>query len=250
MSAVHRGSAMYSARQWAPPLLVLLGLLLLAGTFYAWVLSQAGRVLTVQVEGRLRHMNPAEVAAAARPHLQTSFFRVDIRSVHDSVLALPWVERAQVRRRWPDGVVLQVWEKSAAARWGEKSLVTGDGAVFTPTKGTLPNGLPLLHGPADSERLLLESLSHFGDLLAPAGLKVAAIQIDDRGSWIVQMDSGLALRLGRGEIEERLRRFVDSTVPTLGDRLQQVAYVDLRYSSGFAVGWKVLPPEPQAAAEG
>lgn len=231
--------------RYLPTVLVLLILTLFAAALFAWIQSQASTLFIVHVEGRLKHVTPAEVAVAARPYLHVGFFDLDIRGVHNSVAALPWVDRAQVRRRWPNGVVVHVWERQPAALWDEHSLLTADGVVFTPTKATLPADLPSLRGPKDTERLLLEGLSHMSDVLAPAGLKVMAIAIDDRGSWNVQLDTGLVLRLGRSQIEERLRRFADTTVPTLGDRLERVTYVDMRYGSGFAVGWREPPPVPE-----
>lgn len=235
------------ARRAAMPLLMLgAGLLLTAGLWF-WVQQQTGDVLTLQVEGRLRYVLPGDVQVVAKPHLQAGFFDLDIRAVHAAVLELPWVERVEVRRRWPSGVIVRIWERQPLARWGERSLISTRGELFMPARGTLPAGLPELTGPDGTERLLLESLVHFSDVLAPAGLKVAAIAIDARGAWGVKLDIGLAMRLGRGQIEERLRRFADTVVPTLGDRIEQVAYVDLRYGNGFAVRWR--EPAPATAAE-
>lgn len=234
-------------RRAAVPLLMLSTAALLLSGLWIWVQQQAGDVVTLQVEGRLRYVLPGDVQVVARPHLQAGFFDLDIRAVHAAVLELPWVERAEVRRRWPSGVVVRVWERQPLARWGEKSLMSTQGELFTPAPGSLPTGLPALTGPDGTERLLLESLLHFSDVLAPAGLKVAAIAIDARGAWSVTLDIGLAMRLGRSQIEERLRRFSDTAVPTLGDRIEQVAYVDLRYGNGFAVRWR--EQTPAAAAE-
>jgi cell division protein FtsQ len=189
-------------------------------------------------------MNPKEVQAVVSPYLEAGFFDLDMRAVHDAVSALPWVEQAQVRRRWPDGVIVHVREREPVARWRDNSLVTAEALVFSPPRATMPAGLPLLSGPETTERLMLQSLMHIGDMLAPAGLRVAAIRIDDRGAWSVELDTGMVMHLGRTQIEERLRRFSDITIPTLGDRLDQVAYVDLRYGSGFAVGWREKPPVP------
>jgi cell division protein FtsQ len=146
-------------------------------------------------------------------------------------------------------VVVRVWERQPLARWGATSLISHRGESFTPAAGTLPAGLPVLSGPKGTEGLLVESLAHFGEVLAPAGLKVVVIEIDERGAWSVALDAGLAMRLGRDRIEERLRRFADVALPTLGDRIQQVAYVDLRYGNGFAVRWRDSVPAP-AAEEG
>ncbi len=237
------------ARRAAAPVLLFGTVLLMAAGLWMWVQQQAGEVLTLQVEGRLRYVVPGDVQVVAKPHLQAGFFDLDIRKVHAAVLDLPWVERVEVRRRWPNGVVVRIWERQAIARWGEQSLISTQGELFTPAPGTLPVGLPALKGPDGTERVLLESLAHFSDVLAPAGLKVAGIGIDARGAWSVTLDIGLVMRLGRGQIEERLQRFANTSVPTLGDRIKQVAYVDLRYGNGFAVRW-LEQPTTSAMEEG
>lgn len=244
------------ANRWAvaahrvlPPLLLLGVVITLAGGLWFWVQQQAGDIVHLEVQGKLRHVAPGDVQVVVRPYLHAGFFDIDIRAMHRAVQELPWVERVQIQRRWPNGVIVRINERQPVARWDEKSLLTLRGEVFTPAHGTLPEGLPVLSGPANTERVLLESLLHFNDVIAPAGLKIASIGIDPRGAWNVTLDTGMAMRLGRTQIEERLRRFADTAVPTLGDRLEQVAYVDLRYGNGFAVRWRETPP-PLAAEEG
>ena len=241
--------AVQLAQRAALPLLVLSMALLLVVGLWLWAQQQAGDVLTLQVEGRLRYVVPGDVQVVAKPHLQAGFFDLDLRSVHAAVLELPWVERTEVRRRWPNGVIVRIWERQPLASWGDHSLISTRGELFTPARGTLPTGLPALTGPQGTERLLVESLLHFSDVLAPAGLKVTAIDVDARGAWNVSLDINMVMHLGRDRIEERLRRFADTAVPTLGDRLQQVAYVDLRYGNGFAVRWREQAPAP-ATEEG
>lgn len=231
------------------PLLMLAVLTVLVGGLWFWVQQQSSDIVHLEIQGRLRYVAPGDVQVVVRPYLHAGFFDIDIRAMHAAVQELPWVERAQIQRRWPNGVVVRIHERQPVARWDDKSLLTLRGEVFTPAHGTLPEGLPVLSGPANTERVLLESLLHFNDVIAPAGLKVASIGIDPRGAWNVTLDIGLAMRLGRTQIEERLRRFADTAVPTLGDRLEQVAYVDLRYGNGFAVRWRDTTPPP-AAEEG
>lgn len=235
------------ARRSAAPLFLLGSVALLAGGLWVWVEQQAGDNLTLHVEGRLRNVVPGDVQVMAKPYLQAGFFDLDIRAVHAAVLQLPWVEQAEVRRRWPNGVVVRIRERQPLARWGQTSLMSTRGELFTPLPGTLPVGLPELSGPEGTEPVLLESLRHFNDVLAPSGLKVAAIAIDARGAWTLRLDIGLEMRLGRDRIEERLRRFAGTAVPTLGDRIQQVAYIDLRYGNGFSVRWRA--PAPVAVEE-
>ena len=45
------------------------------------------------------------------------------------------------------------------------------------------------------------------------------------------------MRIGREAVAERLERFERYAAPLITDRMAEVAYVDLRYSRGFAIGW-------------
>ena len=83
--------------------------------------------------------------------------------------------------------------------------------------------------------------------LADAGLTLERLELDERGAWLLTLGGGQEVRLGRRDIDERLYRFFDVVAPALAADLKRVAYVDLRYTNGFAVGWREGPPENLAA---
>ena len=68
-----------------------------------------------------------------------------------------------------------------------------------------------------------------------------------REQWRFRLDDGTEIRLGRRETGSRTERFFAVVVPQLAPRLDDIEYVDLRYSNGFAVGW-YPPPEGEALA--
>jgi len=53
---------------------------------------------------------------------------------------------------------------------------------------------------------------------------------------------GLALiahhRLGRLQVDERIDRFIRTASQVIAHRLTDISYVDMRYSNGFAIGWR------------
>jgi len=83
--------------------------------------------------------------------------------------------------------------------------------------------------------------------LAEAELALESLSMDERGSWRLVLRGGQEIRLGRREIDERLYRFFDVVAPSLAADLNRVEYVDLRYTNGFAVGWRDGPPADLAA---
>ena len=56
------------------------------------------------------------------------------------------------------------------------------------------------------------------------------------------INNGIKLNLGRTEFINRLQRFVD-LLPLILQQEKQVDYVDLRYDTGLAVGWKTAHKE-------
>ena len=74
--------------------------------------------------------------------------------------------------------------------------------------------------------------------LQSRNLGLMSVATDIRGSWTITLDNQVQLRLGRGDWLPKIDRFVtifpEIDVPD-GKRL---AYVDLRYEHGAAVGFR------------
>ena len=52
------------------------------------------------------------------------------------------------------------------------------------------------------------------------------------------LDNGVQVRLGRQQIDARFERFMLAAAKLVSQRAADIAYVDMRYSNGFAVGWR------------
>ena len=63
------------------------------------------------------------------PYAQRGFFAVDLEAAQTAVAHLPWVERAEVRKRWPDVLEVQVIEHMPFARWGADRLLSASTAA-------------------------------------------------------------------------------------------------------------------------
>ena len=73
------------------------------------------------------------------------------------------------------------------------------------------------------------------NLLSFSDLAIEELLLSERFAWDVKLSNEIRLRLGRSEFINRLQRFVD-LYPIL--QTKSVDYVDLRYDTGLAVGWK------------
>ena len=108
-------------------------------------------------------------------------------------------------------------------------------------KGFEADNLPRLSGPADQSAQLLAMYRQLTPEFEPLDVAVEQLELTDRGSWRVQLDSGTTIELGRGtpaEVIERTRSYV-RTVPrataNYGRKPDAVESADLRHVSGYAM---------------
>ena len=75
------------------------------------------------------------------PYAKRGFFAVRLDDAQVAVAGLPWIEQAEVRKQWPDVLVVRVVEHRPFAWWGEDRLLSERGRIF-PSKGVaVPKGL-------------------------------------------------------------------------------------------------------------
>lgn len=187
------------------------------------------------------HVTEAQLEYVARTAMRGNFFTIELDEVRNAFEKLPWVRRAEVRRRWPDGIELRLEEHQAVAFWtatesGDTRLVNRQGEVFTASSDAL---MPHFAGPQGSAGRLLERYQAYSQLLRPMGVGLAELMLSAREAWQLKLDNGLLILLGReqekGALDARLLRFVNSW-PELQQKVDlQIAVADLRYPGGFAL---------------
>jgi cell division protein FtsQ len=200
------------------------------------------------VEGTFQRVTPIQVEAAVAPDLGHGFLSVDLGDLRARVKTLDWVDRVNVGRAWPDTLIVRVTEHQAAARWGDEGLLNVRGELFTEHAQHAFPELPSLAGPKGSEQEVARRYLAVRGRLAEADLKLERLSMDERGAWSLVLAGGQEIRLGRRDVDERMERFFDVVAPALAAEMPRVKYVDLRYTNGFAVGWRASAEAALAAA--
>jgi cell division protein FtsQ len=196
-------------------------------------------VQRVAISGRFQRVQPPDVQKAVRGALHgDGMVGVDLARIATAVEAIPWVDRASVARSWPNALRVQVVEQRPVARWGERGLVNMRGEVFVQEAQHIPPELPELVGPQGFEAAMTVRCLAVKARLEQAGLTLRRLTLDERGAWELALDNGITLRLGREDFDPRFERFITVAARLVATRAADIAYVDMRYSSGFAVGWR------------
>lgn len=202
----------------------------------SWALDRPIRA--VSMDGSFQRVSPGQIEKAVAPYTQAGFMSADLDRIQRAVEAVPWVDHARVQRRWPNSLHVTVVEETAAARWGDSGLLNTRGQLFVRDAAHVPAELPRLSGPAGTESQVAQRYLSAQGRMLEAGMRIAALRLDERGAWQMDLDSGVTVRLGRRDVDERLDRFIRTASQVIAHRLNDIAYVDMRYSNGFAIGWR------------
>lgn len=247
-------------RTWGLQSLPVVAVALVLGLFAGgWkLLDYVGSVPVsrVAVTGTLLHTDRKLLVERVRPHLRDKgFMTVDLVAIRADLVQLPWVADVSIQRRWPDQLVIEVTEQEAIARWGKDGLLNRRGEVFRPgslsnkTPGNLSQ-LPLLYGPDNLSAEVVERYAQMRELLSEQKLLLSDLGSDERGSWSATLENGVVLRLGTGDILKKMRSFSRVYQAELSTQMERIAYIDLRYGNGLAVGWKNKNTNPGVSGHG
>jgi cell division protein FtsQ len=209
-----------NVRRWAVPALILAAILAAAAALCLYLDQPIQRVL---ISGRFQRVSPGDVERAVKDKVRgAGLVSVDLAAVRASVRALPWVDVVSVQRAWPRALALNVTEQVAAARWGESGLINIRGELFASDATHIPPELARLSGPPGTQSV------------------VAARYLAAQGRLVEELDlaNGITVRLGSRQIDERFERFMATAIKLVAQRADDIAYVDMRYSNGFAIGWR------------
>ena len=176
------------------------------------------RQIEVTTDGDLRTENILEYA---RVQNGTNLFAVRPEAIRASLLSVPVIANAQVGRRLPDTLIIEVAERVAVARLGRPGsgsplAVDATGHVLGPS--SVRASLPVVVGVRDKglrpgdvvgDAMLAEALRVL-EIANQAAMRrelaVATIDLGNEEQIEVGLTSGERVLLSRGRLEEKLRQ--------------------------------------------
>jgi cell division protein FtsQ len=220
----------------------------LAGMLLAGLVWVANRPIeNIEVQAEFAHVSEAQVNETLAPLKNRGFLSVDLEEIRASLAGLPWVDQVRVERCWPPGIRVTLTEQVPVAHWNERGLINRRGELFLREAPRLDVTLPRLGGPVGAEHEVAGLYFAAQAELERAGMALAQVKLDPRGAWELVVGDGIRVRLGREAVQKRLATFTKVAAPLLLARGTEVAYVDMRYSNGFAVGWNSRAGRASAA---
>lgn len=173
-----------------------------------------------------------DVLQMLREKASGNFFTVDIEQLKNELEKLPWVRHVQIRREFPDRLVVELQEHQVLARWNSEELVNQQGEVFVAETQRV---LPAFVGPLGESAEVAKQYAQSNVQLVKIHLQVAQIAESPRHAWQLRLNNGMVLELGNEQMQDRLARFVMVYPYSLAAMKATVKTVDLRYRNGFSV---------------
>ncbi|MBP6917905.1 MAG: cell division protein FtsQ/DivIB [Legionellaceae bacterium] len=227
-------------------MLVVCAVLLMARLAYLYLANPENfPISTFKIEASYQHITRKTLEGILEKYTHKGFFSISVRDLRTELADLYWTDTVDVARIWPDTLKIKVIEKRPVAIWNHV-LMTADGLLFdlSPAewqKEANAEHLPELNGPKNQQLDVLQMFQKLSKLSETFGLHANSLALRDNRAWELGLTNGVLLRLGKQDVESRLQRFCLSYSVVFGDKLEQLAVVDLRYVHGMAAQWKDTP---------
>ncbi|MFZ5448373.1 MAG: cell division protein FtsQ/DivIB [Thermodesulfobacteriota bacterium] len=222
-----------SRRTWLKGVALLLGVLTLAGLSVGLVVGYH-RLLTcsafcikdinnIEIEGTKR-LSRSLVLQQARLVPGVSLLAIRPGQMEHSLISHPWIAKAEVARKWPNGLHVRIQERDPVAlvQISEELLyVDGQGNLFKPLSPGDPHNFPVITGLGldqfrHAEGALPEVVTQAFHLLEvlkqtppPLNLEnISEVHVDlERGFTLYANGLGVPLELGLTDHVEKLNKF-------------------------------------------
>ena len=211
----------------------------------------------VAVTGAFSFLDRSKVESMVKNNINGGYFTVDLNSIRESLMQLPWVKNVSLRRQWPANLEVIIAEQTPIAYWNLDGYINDAGEVFKPEKIDNKLKLPKLNGPEGHHNNVWKFMNVLYQEMALLEFEVVRLDLDERRSWQMVVSENkntegdnadgvmnfIDVKLGRFETEKRLKRFV-RILPSLAvghgsasNALtnKNIKVIDMRYPNGFAV---------------
>jgi cell division protein FtsQ len=178
-------------------------------------------VKDIEIEGT-RRLSREDILATSGIKAGENLFSLNLERAQKALVKSPWIERARVTRRLPNGISIEVHEREARAVLvveGKSFLIDADGYPFKEVGLGDPHDLTLITGVSpqallqtkelERERLrdLLGLIRGYEHLAIAKSYPAEEIHVDGSGNVTLMVGAtGTALHLGRPPFKQRLLR--------------------------------------------
>ncbi len=231
-ASIKRNSYFFKLFRW---IFFLTLLLLLYETVIKYVEPKMFPVRHIILNGSGKHIKMSAIKHQIGHHVK-GFFSTNMVKLKEDVLRVPLVEEVVVKRIWPDTLQILINEQQLVALWGEiKGWAVSRKGKVVQVQEYDNKHLPKFIGPEGQETNMLAQYMEITKMLQPLHLSIVAMNLNSRHSWVITLDNGMKIILGRKDISQRLLALT-TIWPKLTKRHGDlISAIDLRHPNGVSV---------------
>lgn len=234
----------HNLKSWFTKILLFFSLSVLAISFsfvskYCYEFIKDIKTSEVKLEANLTYLKPEKINKIVKNYLGTGFYQIDLDKLKFDLEKLSWVETANLSRKWPSTLIVEIEEKQPLAVVNNSSLLSVNGEIFFPDSDFYNNSLPIFYSKEEFIDELTQKFHQISKSIKPLNLQIKELELMSDGGLRTLLDRNINLYLGSYELTERLENFTTAYRYKLNKDIGKIAYIDLRYTNGIAVGWKM-----------
>jgi cell division protein FtsQ len=188
----------------------------------------------------LRQTNLTSMSAvhqSTAEFLKQPLIQISPETMQQQLLALPWIKQAHIQKKWPNQLQVMITEHQPLAQFNQDLWITTDGSIIKAPKTSQLNQLPQFYGETKDAKALIAFFKTINQPIHTIHQHVNTLTLDHRDAWHLKLNNNLTLYLGRKNRVQKIQKFIE-IYPQLKKDLYKIEYIDLRYDSGLAIGYK------------
>ena len=202
---------------------------------YMPILKKVFLIESVAITGELVNTNGSEIEIAIEQLVESDYFSIRLGAIKTVLEDLPWIKTVDVRRVWPNSILININEKQAVAYWQNKELLSSDAKSFNPKEIKSIGHLPRLSGPEDKAEFVMNNYHQMNRILRAVGLNIESLYLEDRYSWQLILNNKMTVRVDVKKSLEKIKNMVSLLKRVSIEELEEIKSIDLRYENGMAI---------------
>jgi cell division protein FtsQ len=201
--------------------------------------SDRWKITNIDLKAEFNRVTAEQIRVAIAATSERSFFNINIEEIRNNLLQIPWVHKVNIIKKWPETLLVTVIEHKAVAVWNQNKLLNMDGEIFEVESVDSVESLPHISGQDNLSESILTKYIRFNELFKSTGFDINIAKISPRGGWELILSNGTIVNLGTLQKDSKLIRLAETWVNLIKLKDELPEYIDLRYSNGYVVKWKM-----------
>ncbi len=193
----------------------------------------------ISLVSHINYSDKVKIYKKSKKYLsKKSFFNLKIIDLKKKIENVDWIRLADVRRVYPDEIEIYIIEHIPIAIWNDKMFLNDLGEIFF--ANDIDIKLPKIYSTNDRNKIIFKYFVTFSKNLIKNNIHHSVIKMDEnnRRSLTIKLSSNIIIYLGSNDIMNKIDTFFKVYNSLNSSDLTKIRYIDMRYSNGFAVGWK------------